>query len=103
MLFAVAAQVLGALAEASAAARDASSSSGAGSDGVRLALWEAQAVLLLWLSILVLLPMDLAILDSAVTCEASRAAAAAAGFTPLAGRIMALCQAYLAHPGVAGC
>jgi hypothetical protein len=85
-------QVLGYVADARAAAD-------AAADNSSIALWEAQAVLLLWLSILVLIPFDLVILDSEVTCDSSRAAAQQA-YTPLAGRIMRLCQAYLQHPGV---
>ncbi|KAL4443777.1 hypothetical protein ABPG75_011514 [Micractinium tetrahymenae] len=44
-------------------------------------LWEAQYVLLLWLSMLVLIPFDIAIVDSSLAAEASAAtpAAAAAG------------------------
>lgn len=70
-------------------------------DDSGIALWEAQAVLLLWLSILVLIPFDLVIVDSSVTDEAS-AAAAKQGYTPLAAKIMQLCQEYLAHPGGQG-
>lgn len=88
---AVCLQVLGFVADARAAA----DSSG---DSSSIALWEAQAVLLLWLSILVLIPFDLVILDSEVTSDSSKAAAQLA-YTPLAGRIMRLCQAYLQHPG----
>jgi hypothetical protein len=84
-------QVLGFVADARAAAD-------AAADNSSIALWEAQAVLLLWLSILVLIPFDLVILDSEVTCDSSRAAAQQA-YTPLAGKIMRLCQAYLQHPG----
>ncbi|KAF6263485.1 armadillo-type protein [Scenedesmus sp. NREL 46B-D3] len=84
-------QVLGFVADARAAADTAA-------DNSSISLWEAQAVLLLWLSILVLIPFDLVILDSEVTCASSRAAAQLA-YTPLAGRIMRLCQAYLQHPG----
>jgi hypothetical protein len=79
----------------------AAGSSGAGTGG----LWEAQAVLLLWLSILVLTPFDLAILDSAVTADAAAAAAAhsgaagSPGCTPLAARLMTLCQGFLSQPG----
>lgn len=62
-------------------------------------LWEAQAVLLLWLSILVLSPFDLIILDSSVT-DSSGAAAAQARYAPLAARVMELCQGFLSQPGV---
>lgn len=55
-------------------------------------------MLLLWLSILVLIPFDLVILDSEVTCGSSRAAAQVA-YPPLAAKIMNLCKAYLQHPG----
>jgi hypothetical protein len=85
-------QVLGFVADARAAADT-------NGDISSIALWEAQAVLLLWLSILVLIPFDLVILDSEVTSDSSRAAAQLA-YTPLAGRIMRLCQGYLQHPGV---
>lgn len=73
----------------------------ANGDDSSIALWEAQAVLLLWLSILVLIPFDLFILDSSVTDDASTAAAKR-GYTPLAAKIMELCQEYLQHPGNQG-
>jgi hypothetical protein len=65
-------------------------------------LWEAQAVLLLWMSILILIPFDLVILDSSVT-DSNGAAAAQAGYPPLAAKVMALCQDFLGQPGVCWC
>ncbi|GBF90082.1 tubulin-folding cofactor D [Raphidocelis subcapitata] len=62
-----------------------------------LAAWEAQGVLLLWLSILILTPFDLATVDSAVGADAC--AGSSGGVTPLAVRIIELCQGYLEHPG----
>lgn len=73
-----------------AASRPGSSGSG---------LWEAQAVLLLWLSILILIPFDLVILDSSVT-DGSAGAAAQSGYPPLAAKVMGLCQGFLSQPGV---
>lgn len=67
-------------------------------DSSSIALWEAQAVLMLWLSILVLMPFDLFILDSTVTSDANPQQAKR-GYTPLAAKIMDLCQEYLKHPG----
>lgn len=78
--------------------KDTQSAADSNSDDSSTALWEAQAVLLLWLSILVLIPFDLFIVDSSVTDEASTAAAKQ-GYTPMAAKIMELCQQYLAHPG----
>eukprot|EP00878_Enallax_costatus_P043913 GHUV01052022.1.p1 GENE.GHUV01052022.1~~GHUV01052022.1.p1 ORF type:complete len:207 (+),score=58.37 GHUV01052022.1:593-1213(+) len=78
--------------------RDTQPSADSTGDSSSIALWEAQAVLMLWLSILVLMPFDLFILDSSVTSDAS-SQHAQRGFTPLAARIMALCQDYLKHPG----
>jgi hypothetical protein len=65
-------------------------------------LWEAQAVLLLWLSILILSPFDLVILDSSVTDSSGGAAAAQAGYPPLAAKVMVLCQDFLSQPGARG-
>eukprot|EP00879_Flechtneria_rotunda_P029952 GHRR01032421.1.p2 GENE.GHRR01032421.1~~GHRR01032421.1.p2 ORF type:complete len:115 (+),score=35.51 GHRR01032421.1:928-1272(+) len=65
--------------------------------GKSLALWESQAVLMLWLSILVLLPFDLVILDSSVGAESS--GAKGKGYPPLAANIMEVCKVYLEHPG----
>ncbi|PNH09641.1 Tubulin-specific chaperone D [Tetrabaena socialis] len=64
-----------------------------------LAMWEAQTMLLLWLSILILIPFDLATVDSA----ALGADSGGAPYTALVGRILALCQDYLHHPGVLPC
>lgn len=65
-------------------------------------LWEAQAVLLLWMSILILIPFDLVILDSSVT-DSNGAAAAQARYPPLAAKVMALCQDFLGQPGASCC
>lgn len=69
----------------------------AGTNSSGSGLWEAQAVLLLWLSILILIPFDLVILDSSVTDGST--AAGQAGYPPLAAKIMALCQGFLSQPG----
>ncbi|GFR52318.1 hypothetical protein Agub_g14856, partial [Astrephomene gubernaculifera] len=60
-----------------------------------IAMWEAQTMLLLWLSILILIPFDLATVDSAAT----GAKYGTLPYTPLVGRILALCKEYLHHPG----
>ncbi len=60
-----------------------------------LAAWEAQSVLLLWLSMLILTPFDLATVDSAV----GEGCGGSGGVTPLAARIVNLGQGYLEHPG----
>lgn len=78
---------------------DQAASSANGSHGGSSGLWEAQAVLLLWLSILILIPFDLVILDSSVTDSNGGAAAAQAGYPPLAAKVMALCQDFLSQPG----
>ncbi|GLC39358.1 hypothetical protein PLESTM_000887300 [Pleodorina starrii] len=61
-----------------------------------IALWEAQTMLLLWLSILILIPFDLATVDSAAVGDQVDKSSP---FTPLVGRILALCKDYLHHPG----
>jgi hypothetical protein len=81
----------------SAGQGDAAAASSGAHDDAALAAWEAQGVLLLWLSILVLTPFDLRTVDSSVG-----AAAPAGGVTPLAARIVELCQGYLDHPGAPG-
>ena len=81
-------------------------------------LWEAQHVLLLWLSMLVLIPFDMAIVDSSLAdappppAAAAAAAGAAdggsggdsgsggsAGYPPIVGRLLAVCQRQLGTPG----
>ena len=58
--------------------------------------WETRATLILWLSILVLIPFDLVTVDSAV-----EDAAAAAEAPPVVMRILRLCQdEYLSDPGI---
>jgi len=57
-------------------------------------LCEAQSVLLLWLSILILLPFELSTVDSTVG-----ATGPAPTITPLAVTVMDLCQRLLQHPG----
>lgn len=59
-------------------------------------LWEAQAVLLLWLSILILIPLDLVILDSSVV---DNAGGDNLNYPPLAAKIMSMCQGFLGQPG----
>ncbi|MEW5298424.1 MAG: hypothetical protein WDW36_001548 [Sanguina aurantia] len=66
-----------------------------------LAVWEAQGILLLWLSILILLPFELATLDSSVGAEESLASRTPAPYTQLVARLLTLCHEYLQHPGVA--
>ena len=83
--------------------------SGGGEDddgGGALAAWEAQGVLLLWLSILILTPFDLRTVDSSVgDVSAAEGSGGSSGngeeVTPLAARVVALCQGYLEHPGAA--
>ena len=83
--------------------------SGGGEDddgGGALAAWEAQGVLLLWLSILILTPFDLRTVDSSVgDVSAAEGGSGSSGngeeVTPLAARVVALCQGYLEHPGAA--
>jgi hypothetical protein len=55
-----------------------------------------QYVMLLWLSMLVLIPFDIAIVDTSL---ATSTAAAAPPYPPVVGTIMRLCQRYLASPG----
>lgn len=79
---------------------EAQQRSTAGSDSSGSGLWEAQAVLLLWLSILVLIPFDLVILDSSVTGDSGNSMdAAARSYPPLAVKIMTSCQDFLSQPG----
>lgn len=85
-------QVLGYVTNQAASSTNGSHVGGTG-------LWEAQAVLLLWLSILILSPFDLVILDSSVTDSIGGAAAAQAGYPPLAAKVMVLCQDFLSQPG----
>ena len=56
--------------------------------------WEAQTVLLLWLSMLVLTPFDLRTVDSLASVEAGEER-----YTPLAANILQLGMSYLDHPG----
>lgn len=68
-----------------------------------------QYVLLLWLSMLVLIPFDIAIVDSSLAAAPAAASstaaasgtesAAAPAYPPLVGTILELCQRYLASPG----
>jgi len=82
---------------AAAHAPTAAATAAAGSieDGA-LAAWEAQSVLLLWLSILILTPFDLRTVDSAVGVEGG---GGEGEVTPLAARIVCVCEGYLDHPG----
>ena len=66
----------------------------AGTTGGSMPLWETQSVLLLWLSMLILTPFDLSTVDSAVGADWK-----GEGLTPLAVRVMTLCQGCLDHPG----
>ena len=57
---------------------------------------QTRAVLLLWLSILVLIPFDLATVDSSL----AGAALAADEVPPVVLNVVSLCQEYLAEPGI---
>lgn len=74
--------------------------------------WEAQYVMLMWLSLLAMIPFDLAIIDSSLGSSQHRsssisgtaAATAASGTSsaaipPLAANIMTLCRGFLSSPG----
>lgn len=91
------------LAVRAAAERGAAAPGGAAGEDSALGAWEAQGVLLLWLSILILTPFDLRTVDSSVGTEvADGSAGAAGGVTPLAARVLEVCQGYLDHPGGLG-
>lgn len=76
-------------------------------------LWEAQYVCLLWLALLVLIPFDLALVDSSLSSSAATGGSAgtsgsgsgaasltaAPGYPPIVGTILSLGQAHLASPG----
>eukprot|EP00887_Chlorella_sp_A99_P001994 scaffold18.g1994.t1 len=66
-------------------------------------LWEAQHVCLLWLALLVLVPFDLALVDTSLASSAAGAAtvtvASAAGYPPIVGSILRMCRHHLASPG----
>jgi hypothetical protein len=64
--------------------------------GSNLVTWEAQSVLLLWLSMLVLTPFNLSTVDSAATSTSS---SSGQRYTPLAGTLLQLGESYLHHPG----
>ena len=68
-------------------------------DDAGAAHWEAQSVLLLWLSMLTLAPFELVVLDSSVVDGAAAAAARAAGYPPIAARMLCICKGLLQHPG----
>jgi hypothetical protein len=99
--------LLDALDAAEAAAR-AGAGGGGGGGGAGIApiddgedgWWEARCALLMWLRLLVLVPFDFAVVDSALDGGAAGAAAAAArGYPPLAGRALGACRRHLATPG----
>jgi hypothetical protein len=62
-----------------------------------LALWEAQAILLLWLSMLILVPFDLATIDSSSTGQGG--GEAKQPYTQMVTKLLAMCQEYLHQPG----
>ena len=63
--------------------------------------WETRAVLILWLSILVLIPFDLVTVDSEVDGGGDAAAKGDAEAPPVVMRILDLCQSrYLSDPGI---
>jgi hypothetical protein len=64
--------------------------------GSNLCTWEAQSVLLLWLSMLVLTPFNLSTVDSAATNSGS---SNGQRYTPLAATLLQLGESYLHHPG----
>jgi hypothetical protein len=84
----------------------------AATDGVKN--WEAQYVMLLWLSLLAMIPFDLAIIDSSLASTSIPATANASSINttnstinttttttlpPLAANIMSLCRGFLSSPG----
>ena len=67
----------------------------------RAPAWETRAVLILWLSILVLIPFDLVTVDSEVDGGGDAAAKGDAEAPPVVMRILDLCQSrYLSDPGI---
>ncbi|KAG7672803.1 hypothetical protein Ndes2437B_g02789 [Nannochloris sp. 'desiccata'] len=86
---------------------------GTGDEGMKN--WEAQYVMLMWLSLLAMIPFDLAIIDSSLGSQHpsfSVSATAdtgtgtppadkksATGIPPLAANIMTLCRGFLSSPG----
>ena len=82
-----------------AAEAEGEGDSGVGNGG----LWETRCVLLLWLSILVLIPFDLAVVDSALLGEAASGADTGAGSEnsapPVVRAIVARCTEYLGDSG----
>ncbi|KAG2492086.1 hypothetical protein HYH03_009582 [Edaphochlamys debaryana] len=60
-----------------------------------LVAWEAQTMLLLWLSILILIPFDLATVDS----TAINGRTEGVPYTALVARILDMCKDYLHRPG----
>ena len=65
-----------------------------GEEGI--ASWECQSILLLWLSMLILVPFDLSTIDSSAT---DLTALGTQPYTLLVSKLMNLCQEYLYHPG----
>ncbi|GAX74065.1 hypothetical protein CEUSTIGMA_g1515.t1 [Chlamydomonas eustigma] len=61
-----------------------------------VAVWESQSILLLWLSMLILVPFDLATIDSSAT---DMTAARSQPYTQLVSKIMTICQECLHQPG----
>lgn len=60
-------------------------------------MWEAQYVLLMWLSLLALVPFDFSLIDSSL--GAGEPAPEAYGCPPIAANLIATCKEFLAAPG----
>lgn len=61
--------------------------------------WETQCTLLLWLSILVLIPFDMASVDTALTDSGPSCGNSSDAVPPLVERMIRMCKEYLANPG----
>lgn len=61
-----------------------------------ITLWESQSILLLWLSMLILVPFDLSTIDSTAVNAAD---IKAQRYTQIVSNLLALCQEYLYQPG----
>lgn len=71
--------------------------------------WEAQYVMLMWLSLLAMIPFDLAIIDSSLggtstststtSADAEILSSSASSCPPIAAKIMSLCRKFLCTPG----
>ncbi len=61
--------------------------------------WEAQYVMLMWLSLLAMIPFDLAIIDSSLGVNDQQPSSTTSTIPPLAANIMSLCREFLSSPG----